>query len=48
MRQELNLIRESGLFKDERVILSDQKANINVIYPDGSTPREVLNFCSNN
>ena len=48
LRQELNLIKESGLHKDERTILSNQKANIEVSYPAGSQPREVLNFCSNN
>jgi len=48
LRQELNVIKESGLYKDERIILSDQKANINVSYPAGSQPKEVLNFCSNN
>lgn len=48
LKQELNLIKESGLFKDERIILSDQKANIEVSYPAGSKPKEVLNFCSNN
>lgn len=48
LRQELNLIKESGLHKDERIILSNQKANINVSYPAGSQPKEVLNFCSNN
>ncbi|MGA2668671.1 MAG: glycine C-acetyltransferase [Ignavibacteria bacterium] len=47
-RQELNLIKESGLFKDERIILSDQKANIEVQFPVSSQPKEVLNFCSNN
>jgi glycine C-acetyltransferase len=48
LKQELNKIKESGVFKDERVILSDQKANIVVSYPEGSKPKEVLNFCSNN
>lgn len=48
LRQELNSIRESGLYKDERILISDQKANIEVIYPEGSEPKEVLNFCSNN
>jgi glycine C-acetyltransferase len=48
LRQELNSIRESGLYKEERILLSDQKANIEVIYPEGSGPKEVLNFCSNN
>ena len=48
LRAELNIIKESGLYKDERIILSDQKANINVSYPPGSEASEVLNFCSNN
>lgn len=48
LKQELNLIKESGLFKDERIILSDQKANIEVSYPAGSKGKQVLNFCSNN
>lgn len=48
LKQELNLIKEAGLYKEERVLLSDQKSNIEVEYPAGSKPREVLNFCSNN
>ncbi len=48
LARELNSIRLSGLYKDERVILSDQKANITVSYPPDAPPREVLNFCSNN
>ncbi len=48
LKQELNVIKESGLYKDERIILSDQKANIKVSYPPGSKSKEVLNFCSNN
>lgn len=48
LEHELNTIKASGLYKDERIILSDQKANIRVRYPIGSEPREVLNFCSNN
>ncbi len=48
LNQELIKIAESGLFKEERIILTDQKPDIKVIYPKGSKPREVLNFCSNN
>jgi len=48
LKQELIKIREAGLYKEERIILSDQKANIDVSYPAGSEPREVLNFCANN
>ena len=35
-------IRESGLYKEERVLLSPQGANIKV------PSKEVLNFCANN
>jgi len=46
--QELVKIKSSGLFKDERTILSAQKPEIRVEYPAGSDPRNVLNFCANN
>jgi glycine C-acetyltransferase len=42
LRAELGAIREAGLYKQERVILSPQGARIEV--PQGG----VLNFCSNN
>lgn len=48
LKQEINKIKEAGLYKDERVIHSDQKANIKVTYPAGSKSQEVLNFCANN
>ncbi len=48
LKQELNSIKEANLYKEERIILSDQKAKINVSYPADSKPKEVLNFCSNN
>ena len=48
LRQELRSIKEANLYKDERIIFSDQKAKINVSYPPDSSPKEVLNFCSNN
>lgn len=48
LAKELSEIKNSGLYKDERIILSDQKACIKVKYPDNSEPREVLNFCANN
>lgn len=40
---ELNTIREAGLYKSERIIVSDQAANIQV-----ASGAEVLNFCANN
>lgn len=47
-KQELIKIKEAGLFKEERVILSDQKPDIKVSYPIGAEPKEVINLCSNN
>ncbi len=47
-KQEIIKIKEAGLFKEERVILSDQKPNISVSFPAGAAAREVLNFCANN
>lgn len=48
LNREISKIKEAGLFKEERIILSDQKPGIRVSYPKGAEPREVLNFCSNN
>ena len=42
IQEELNEIREAGLFKTERVISSPQGAEIQV------NGRQVLNFCANN
>ncbi len=43
LQKELNSIEEAGLFKDERIIVSPQMAEIKV-----QSGQEVLNFCSNN
>ncbi len=43
LEKTLEEIRDNGLYKTERIIVSDQKAEIRV-KPD----REVLNFCANN
>jgi len=47
-RDELESIRERGIFKEERFIQSPQAANIEVEYPAGSRARQVINLCSNN
>jgi len=47
-QQQLNHIREKGLYKEERIILSDQQSRIRVSYPPDTPPAEVLNFCANN
>ncbi|MBU8923092.1 MAG: glycine C-acetyltransferase [Bacteroidales bacterium] len=43
LKATLEEIRQAGLFKNERIITSDQKAAITV-----STGENVLNFCANN
>jgi glycine C-acetyltransferase len=48
LRQELAEIRQAGLYKEERVIVSPQSAGIAVVYPPQSPPQEVINFCANN
>ena len=45
---ELASIREAGLYKEERQILTPQGADIRVVYPEGEAPRGVINFCANN
>ncbi len=45
---EIKNINTAGTFKEERYIESPQGANINVEFPAGAKPKEVLNFCANN
>ena len=47
LSQELQGIREAGMYKAERIIATPQGANIRTVASDGST-REVLNLCANN
>jgi glycine C-acetyltransferase len=48
LRKELASIREAGLYKEERFILTPQAADIKVEYPEGDPPSDVVNFCANN
>jgi len=48
LQRELASIREAGLFKEERLILTPQAADIRVEYPQGAPPEGVVNFCANN
>ena len=48
LQRELASIREAGLYKEERKILTPQSADIRVEYPEGSPPKDVINFCANN
>lgn len=43
LKKELTDIRESGLYKDERIIVSHQAADIAL-----DSGKEVINFCANN
>ena len=43
LQKELNEIKEAGLYKNERIIASPQKAEITL-----NTGQKVLNFCANN
>ena len=45
---ELKKIKEAGLNKEERYILSPQRADVEVEFPPGAEKREVVIFCSNN
>ena len=48
LQEEIAGIREAGLYKDERIITTPQGADIGVVFPEGSPPRDVVNFCANN
>ncbi|MCH7679620.1 glycine C-acetyltransferase, partial [candidate division KSB1 bacterium] len=48
LQRELASIREAGLYKEEREILTPQAADIRVVFPEGNPPQEVINFCANN
>ena len=43
LQQEIDTIKDNGLFKDERIIVSPQDANIEVL-----GGKKVLNLCANN
>ncbi len=45
---EIEDIKASGLFKDERYIHSPQWSEIQVEFPAGSKPKKCVNICSNN
>ena len=43
LQKELESIREAGLYKEERIIITPQGANIKT-----ADQKEVINFCANN
>ena len=44
LSEELDSIKEAGLYKNERIIVTPQSADIKVEGTEG----DVLNFCANN
>jgi glycine C-acetyltransferase len=47
-RNELVGIRDDGLFKEERYIITPQGAEIEVEFPEGAPVKKVINMCANN
>jgi glycine C-acetyltransferase len=47
-KDQLDAIRNAGIFKQERFIHSPQAADIEVEYPAGSPLKKVINMCANN
>lgn len=45
---DIEAIKSTGLFKDERYIHSPQSSDIEVEFPIGSVTRKCINICSNN
>ncbi len=47
-QNELVGIRNDGLFKEERYIITPQGAEIEVEFPEGAPVKKVINMCANN
>ncbi len=47
-QEQLEGLKQSGIFKEERFIHSPQFAEIEVEFPAGSSLRKVINMCANN
>ncbi len=47
-QNELVGIRNDGLFKEERYIITPQGADIEVEFPEGAPVKKVINMCANN
>ena len=48
VQEQLDNIREGGLYKSERIIESPQDARIDVSTEEGCTQKNILNLCANN
>ncbi len=47
-KRDLEGLKSAGIFKAERFIHSAQAVDIMVEFPEGSSPRNVINMCANN
>jgi glycine C-acetyltransferase len=47
-RQELDTIRQGGIYKEERIICAPQSSEIEVEFPMGAARKKVINMCANN
>ncbi|PKK83857.1 MAG: glycine C-acetyltransferase [candidate division Zixibacteria bacterium HGW-Zixibacteria-1] len=45
---DLEAIRQGGIFKEERIICSPQSSDIEVVFPAGTSKKKVINMCANN
>ena len=47
-KDELDNIRNAGIFKEERIICAPQDSEIEVEFPAGAEKKSLINMCSNN
>jgi glycine C-acetyltransferase len=47
-QEQLQGLKDAGIFKEERYIHSPQSADIEVEFPEGASLRKVINMCANN
>ncbi len=48
LKEELQDIKNDGIFKEERIICAPQNSEIDVVFPAGTDEKRVINMCANN
>jgi glycine C-acetyltransferase len=48
LQQQIDVLKTEGLYKSERIITTQQQAQIGVVNSAEKTEKKVLNFCANN
>ncbi len=48
LKNELDGIKNDGIFKEERIICAPQNSEIEVVFPAGTKEKKVINMCANN